>query len=182
LEFRGEIVIIDNIDDQERHASELLSEEFLGFDTESRPAFKKGVIYPVSLIQFATQKKAYLFRLINTEIGDTLIKVLESATIKKAGVALEDDLIDIKKIRNFKPQGFLSFEKEVKKIGIESNGLRKLAGIILNRRISKGAQVSNWEAEELSEKQKIYAATDAWITLEMLDRLRKTHPEIYRYK
>jgi ribonuclease D len=59
----------------------------------------------------------------------------------------------------------------VKGIGIESNGLRKLTAIMLGFRISKNAQVSNWEAPTLTPKQITYAATDAWVCFQMFSKL-----------
>jgi len=167
VQFTGEIAVIDDLETQDSAVDELLEYEVLGFDTETKPTFRKGVKRWVAIIQFATMEKAYIFRIFKSEIGDKLKYLLEREDIIKVGVALDDDLKGINELRSFSPGGFIALEKKVKEFGILSNGLRKLSGIILDRRISKSAQVSDWEAETLSEKQLIYAATDAWICLKM---------------
>ena len=167
VQFTGEIVVIDDLENQDRAVDELMDYEVLGFDTETKPTFRKGVKRWVAIIQLATQDKAYIFRVFKSEIGEKLIKLLEREDIIKVGVALDDDLKGINELKPFRPGGFVALEKKVKEFGILNNGLRKLSGIILDRRISKSAQVSDWEAETLTEKQIIYAATDAWICLKM---------------
>lgn len=180
IEFSGTIHVITTPEELDDACRNLEGNYLLGFDTEAKPAFKKGVTHPISLLQLSNDEEAYLIRLLHTGITDSLKRLLENKQILKTGVAIEDDLKGLNKIRRFKPGGFLSLEKEVKKVGIENNGLRKLAGIILESRISKSAQVSNWEVQELTNKQKIYAATDAWIGFKMLDTLHKKHPDIFK--
>jgi len=171
IHFKGRIVVVDTEEAQEKAVEELQRHEVLGFDTETKPTFRKGQVRKVAILQLATKEKAWLFRLFKTPVGDKLNELLENEEIKKIGVAIDDDLKGLDDLRMFDPGGFIALEKKVKEVGILSNGLRKLSGIILNKRISKGAQVSNWEAEELNEKQKIYAATDAWICLRMWEEL-----------
>ena len=171
VHFKGKIVVVDDLTEQDRAVEELMQYEVLGFDTETKPTFKKGVKRWVAILQFATLKKAYIFRIFKSEIGDKLKNLLEREDIIKVGVALDDDLKGINELRSFTPRGFVALEKKVKEVGILSNGLRKLSGIILDRRISKSAQVSDWEAETLSEKQLVYAATDAWICLKMWGKI-----------
>lgn len=172
LEFSGEIILIDDLDGQESAARALRKEKSVGFDTESRPSFRKGVIYPVALLQLSTVDKAYLIKVKGVGISDAILDILEDSDIAKIGVAINDDIKDLNKINHFKPGGFIALEQFVKVAGIQSNGLRKLAAIILGGRISKGAQVSNWAAAELSQKQLIYAATDAWVSLMMFNQLQ----------
>ena len=171
LEFRGKIHLITNEEQQERAAAKLRNYEALGFDTEAKPSFKKGVIHPVSLLQLATEDEAFLIRINKTKPIPGILKILESEEILKIGVAITDDITDLRKIRDFMPGGFLALEQFVKQAGIQSNGLRKLAAITLNGRISKSAQVSNWEAPKLTAKQMAYAATDAWVGLKIYNEL-----------
>ncbi|MDH5598873.1 MAG: 3'-5' exonuclease domain-containing protein 2, partial [Cyclobacteriaceae bacterium] len=131
-----------------------------------------GIIHDTAMVQIATPKNAWLFRINQSGISDEMLELMENNRMTKIGVALDDDLIALKRMREFEPAGFISLEKEVKPIGIESNGLKKLVAIILNFRISKSAQVSNWESEELTDKQKTYAATDAWVCIQMYKELR----------
>ena len=172
LEFSGDIVQIDDLEEQERVARLLKRESALGFDTESRPSFKKGVIYPVAILQLSTRKTAYLFKLKGVGLSDAIVDILEDSAISKIGVAINDDIKDLKKLNRFTPGGFIALEQFVKVAGIQSNGLRKLGAIILGGRISKGAQVSNWAAPKLTQKQLTYAATDAWVSLMMYEKLQ----------
>ncbi len=171
--FEGPIKLINTAEELKTALIKLSKEKVVGFDTESKPTFKKGEFNNVSLIQIATQKVAYLIRVNLTGITDELILFLESKSIIKVGVALRDDLKDLKKLRPFNPGGFEELNQMVKEIGIECNGLRKLTAIILGFRISKNAQVSNWENETLTEKQLYYAATDAWVCVTMHCKLVK---------
>ena len=171
--FSGEICLIEKKEELSQAFYHIKKERFVGFDTETKPSFRKGEINQVSLIQIATSSQVFLIRINKIGIGDVVHHFLESGHIQKVGVALRDDIKDLQSIRHFRPAGFLELNQLVKGIGIESNGLRKLTAIILGFRISKSAQTSNWENAELTDKQKSYAATDAWVCYEMYDRLTK---------
>ncbi|ELR69110.1 3'- 5' exonuclease domain protein [Fulvivirga imtechensis AK7] len=171
--YEGRIKIITKPEQIPGILKKIAGEKAVGFDTETKPAFKKGQVNEVSLVQIATEKEVYLIRINFTGLTKELIRFLEDEKHLKIGVALRDDLIDLKKLTHFHPQGFIELNKLVKGIGIESNGLRKLTAIILGFRISKSAQISNWESEMLTEKQVNYAATDAWVCLKMYNELVK---------
>lgn len=169
--YEGEIVMVDKAEDLSKVFKHLKKEKVVGFDTETKPAFKKGQVHEVSLIQIATEEVAYVIRINHTGITNHIHDFLSSKDILKVGVALRDDLKDLQRLRAFKPEGFVELNQLVKPIGIESNGLRKLTAIILGFRISKSAQTSNWESEILTEKQVNYAATDAWVCIKMYNSL-----------
>ena len=169
--FNGDLYLIETVDKLESALKSIHKQSVVGFDTESKPAFKKGEYNHVSLIQIATENEAFLIRVNKTGLTNSLIRFLESDRIVKVGIALRDDLIDMKKLRDHEPAGFVELNELVKEIGIESNGLRKLTAIILGFRISKSAQVSNWENNTLTEKQLYYAATDAWVCIKMYNKL-----------
>ncbi|MEQ8474967.1 3'-5' exonuclease [Fulvivirga sp.] len=169
--FEGEIHLITEEKELKSALKVLSKESVVGFDTESKPAFKKGEFNNISLIQIATETDAYLIRVNKTGITNELHSFLENKNIIKVGVALRDDLRDLNKLRPFTPEGFEELNHLVKDLGIEANGLRKLTAIILGFRISKNAQVSNWENETLTEKQINYAATDAWVCISMHNKL-----------
>ncbi|MEQ9165045.1 MAG: 3'-5' exonuclease [Fulvivirga sp.] len=169
--FEGEIHLITEEKELKAALKVLSKESVVGFDTESKPAFKKGEFNNISLIQIATETDAYLIRVNKTGITNELHSFLENKNIIKVGVALRDDLRDLNKLRPFTPGGFEELNHLVKDLGIEANGLRKLTAIILGFRISKNAQVSNWENETLTEKQINYAATDAWVCISMHNKL-----------
>ena len=170
--FPGTIHVIDSMEGLRKYIPVLQQEKVLGFDTETRPSFKKGRFNPISLVQMATPFHAFLFRIPSLELPDELIHLFENENIIKVGAALHDDLIDLRKVREFRAGGFLDLQKYVEAFGIENKGVAKLAGIVLGFRISKNQQLSNWDAETLTDAQKEYAATDAWVCLRIYQALQ----------
>jgi ribonuclease D len=173
--FKGEIIVVDNLKIFSKVIPGLMKERLIGFDTETRPSFKKGHKNRVSLIQLATEKKAFLFRINKIGIPPELAEILANPEIIKAGVAVHDDIKFLKNIRKFTPEGFVDLQNFVRNFGIQSSGLKKLTAIILGFRISKRQQVTDWEAETLSEPQQVYAATDAWVCYEIYYKLKKNN-------
>jgi len=169
--FTGKIVLVDSQEIFNGVIIKLVNQKVLGFDTETRPSFRKGRKNKVSLIQLSSGNIAFLFRINKIGIPDQLADILADPGIVKAGVAIHDDLRFLKNIRKFEPDGFVDLQKFVKEFGISSSGLKKLAAIILGFRISKRQQVTDWEATELTEAQQIYAATDAWVCYEIYRKL-----------
>lgn len=167
IAWEGEIQILESIEKMEAVAATLANESHLGFDTETRPSFKKGDYYPPALIQLATKHCVYLFRISETETFDPLLPILESPHILKTGVAIKDDIKELRAIKDFTPKGFIEIADITAKLGYENRGLRALAGLLLQGRISKAAQVTNWACPKLNNKQVRYAATDAWISREI---------------
>jgi ribonuclease D len=169
--FKGEIVLVDDLKTFYEVFPRLLGSDLLGFDTETRPTFKKGRKNSVSLIQLSTGKLACLFRINKIGMPDELIDLLSDPSVTKAGVAVHDDIRFLKGIKKFSPDGFIDLQNFVKDFGIKSSGLKKLTAIILGFRISKRQQVTDWEAEQLTEAQLIYAATDAWVCHQIYNKL-----------
>jgi ribonuclease D len=169
--FDGEIVLVDDIHDFRKAISRFRNSSILGFDTETRPSFKKGRKNKVSLVQLSDRNFACLIRINKIGIPDELADILSNPDIIKAGVALHDDIKALTNLRKFQPEGFVDLQKYVKDFGIESSGLKKLTAIILGFRISKSQQVTDWEAVQLSEPQLLYAATDAWVCHEIYSKL-----------
>lgn len=170
--FEGDIVIIDQISQLVTAFEAINQHAFVGFDTETKPVFVRGESNKVSLLQIAIPGQVFLVRIHLTGLTKEIIDFFENDGIKKLGVGLRDDLIFLQRIAPFEPAGFIELNQMVNTLEIEANGLRKLAAIILGFRISKNAQVSNWEAPVLNEKQLVYAATDAWVCLEMFNKIR----------
>lgn len=165
--FRGEIEVINSVDRLPEIIDDLLMQEVLGFDTETRPSFKRGESYPPSLIQLCTNERAYLLQIQQIEDWSPLKELFEEPDIVKAGVAIDRDLKELQEIVPFEPAGFVELADYSDEVGIDANGLRPLTGIVLGFRISKGAQTSNWAKADLTEQQILYAATDAWVGREM---------------
>ncbi len=169
--YGGEIVLVDKAEQIKGAFEEINQHQFVGFDTETKPVFVKGQFNDVALVQIGIPNKVFLIRINLTGLTKEIISFFENSTIKKLGVGLRDDIIFLQKIVPFNAAGFVELNEMVNEIDIEANGLRKLTAIILGFRISKNAQVSNWEAKVLNPKQQRYAATDAWVCLEMFNKL-----------
>lgn len=177
--FKGEIVLVDNLKTFYEVFPRLLGSDLLGFDTETRPTFKKGKKNAVSLIQLSTEFLACLFRINKIGIPDELALLLSDPMVTKAGVAVHDDIRFLRNVKKFNPEGFVDLQTLVKDFGIQSSGLKKLSAIVLGFRISKRQQVTDWEAEQLTEAQQIYAATDAWVCHQIYRKLRNGISQIH---
>jgi ribonuclease D len=175
MSFPGIINLIDHTADFEKIKPVLLNENILGFDTETKPSFKKGRYHQVALLQLSTRDQAFLFRLNKVQLPEFVIEILENKDITKIGVALKDDLNGLNKVVPFEPNGFIDLQQFVKQFGIEDNGLKKLVANVLGFRISKKSQTSNWEQVELTREQLEYAATDAWVCRQMYEILINHH-------
>ncbi|MBR5905275.1 MAG: 3'-5' exonuclease domain-containing protein 2 [Bacteroidales bacterium] len=171
--FPGEIKVISKAGlEYERAIFYLRRQKILGFDTESRPVFSPGQHnHGVALLQLSGPKRAYLFRVQELGMRKSLCSVLSSKSILKVGAAVLDDIHGLQKLRKFEPAGFVDLQKIAWEWGIRDKSVKKLAANILECRISKAQQLSNWEAEELSPSQCNYAATDAWVCREMYLKL-----------
>jgi len=145
----------------------------IGIDTETRPAFRKGQVFKVALIQLALPDVVYLLRLNQHGLPDPIRHVLENPTIAKIGIAQKDDVRELKRDFDCALSNVTDLNILCKKIGYKSIGARKLVALIMEKRISKGQQTSNWECPKLTDRQMEYAATDAWVCLEMHNILRE---------
>ena len=172
--FKGEIAVIEDLDTFYQVIPKLKGFVLLGFDTETKPNFKKGRKNAVSLIQLSTDDFACLFRINKIGLPMELLKILSDPGIIKAGVAVHDDIKYLSNVKKFTPGGFVDLQSYVRDYGIQSSGLKKLTAIVLGFRISKRQQVTDWEAEQLSEAQQIYAATDAWVCHRIYTKLSES--------
>lgn len=163
LQFEGRITLIDTPDKFRRAMDDIGKPDLLGFDTETRPSFKKGRRYRVALLQLADERRAWLFRLNMIGLPPELAALLADNSVIKTGVAIRDDLKALKSLMHFEPRGFIDLQNMVADHGIKELGLKKLTAITLGHTISKSQQVSNWEAPALTDPQQLYAATDAWV-------------------
>ena len=174
--FTGAIHMVDNESQVVKAIEHLSQYPFIGFDTETKPSFKKGKSNKVSLVQLSTSTDAYLFRLNKIGLPLELCNLLGDERISKVGLAVRDDLNAMKKIRLFEPKNVIDLQTLVKEYGIEDMSLKKIAAIVMNIRITKSQQTSNWEIEELTEAQLAYAATDAWACFEIYAKIKSMTP------
>ena len=168
--YEGEIVLVETPDALARAVDEIRAEAVVGFDTETRPAFRPGESYLPSLAQVATSSAVFLFRLPGNEAA--LIELLQSPATVKAGISMADDLKGLKKMFPFDEQGILDLGTVAKRHGLKQSGVRNLTALLLGWRIAKGAKTTNWAAKRLTPQQIAYAATDAWACRELYFKLR----------
>ncbi len=171
--FEGRVHLVDDARHLHGAIKALKDESLLGFDTETKPVFVKGVSHPPALVQLAGERDAFVFQLNKLNGLDGLNEVLGNAHIRKVGVALRDDLKKLCAHAPLEPAGFIEIADLCKDLGIKQTGLRPLAGLLLGFRISKREQRSNWARPTLTNSQLTYAATDAWISREIYLRLQK---------
>ncbi|MDR2892525.1 MAG: 3'-5' exonuclease domain-containing protein 2 [Deltaproteobacteria bacterium] len=165
--YDGKIVQVDDADKLRVAIERLRQEKVLGFDTETKPSFRKGTSHQPALIQLACSDVVFLFLLRKLPLGPELAAVLADPSLIKAGVAIRDDMNFLRALYHFEPGGAVDLGDLARKKGLQSYGLRPLAACLLRARISKNARCSNWNNSELTEQQINYAATDAWISREI---------------
>ena len=175
--YEGPIVMIDGDQVAEEAAQVLRAQPFIGIDTETRPAFKKGQSYDAALLQLGVHDVVYLLRLNRHGLPRPIAQVLEDNRVQKVGIAPAQDLRELQRRYPCASQNVLDLNKHCKGLGFDSIGARKLAALVLGKRISKRQQLTNWEAKKLSGPQKHYAATDAWICHAIYDTLQKHPPD-----
>ena len=171
--YEGEIRIVDNPAALSRALRTLERYPFVGFDTETKPAFRKGVYHPVSLLQLAVEDLVYLVRLKKMGFPTMLKELFSRQDFLKVGISIRDDLADLKRLSNFKPKGIVELNSVAKELGVVREGARNLTATFLGFRISKSQQTTNWERATLTQKQQRYAATDAWVCHQIYHKLIK---------
>ncbi|MEZ7198793.1 3'-5' exonuclease [Pseudodesulfovibrio karagichevae] len=166
--YEGDIKVVRSDADLEEALEGMRASSLLGFDTETRPVFKKGKKPgPPSLLQLATSDCAYVFQLGVLPLAKGVCDILSNRRILKTGVAVRDDILGLQKHSRFKPSGFVDLSDITAKYNLQTHGLRNMAANLLGFRISKSAQCSNWAKDKLTRQQLVYAATDAWISREL---------------
>jgi ribonuclease D len=164
--YEGDVRLVATPDDLDGATADFAAERVVGFDTETRPAFRAGQSYPPALAQVATARAVYLFQLAQIDCSTLLASLLGSPTVK-AGVGLADDLRLLRPMFDFTPAAILDLGSVARRHGLERSGVRALAALFLGIRIPKGTKTSNWAARRLSAAQIAYAATDAWVCREL---------------
>lgn len=177
-QFEGRIIVILTPGETQKAVRYLLSQPMLGMDTETRPSFRRGDQHRVALLQVATEDTCFLFRLNHTGMTDALRQLLEDTTVLKIGLSWHDDLRSLHHLGDFQAGSFIDIQSQVRQLGIEDLSLQKLYANLFGQKISKRQQLSNWEADILTDRQKLYAATDAWACIQLykeMKRLIDTH-------
>lgn len=173
VHFDGRIEVVETPDALAKACEELAKHTLIGFDTETRPSFTAGVSNKVALLQLSTKDRCYLIRLNKVALSRDILAILSSKNISKVGADVRNDISALNKLRHFTPNNFIDLQSEVSKYGIEDKSLRKISGIVLGKKVSKAQRLSNWEAKNLTPQQQMYAATDAWVCVEIYNKLTK---------
>lgn len=172
--FEGKIVVVQGESEAKRAVEVLKASPLLGIDTETRPAFKRGENHKVALLQVCNEEICFLFRLNFTGLLPCIEDLLSNPKILKVGLSLKDDFTMLhRREKAFRPAGFIDLQDYVSSMGIEDMSLQKLYANVFHKRISKNARLSNWEADTLSDSQKVYAATDAYTCLQLYRELKQ---------
>jgi ribonuclease D len=179
--FAGKIIVIDHEEEVSDAVAFLSQQAALGFDTETKPSFKRGQNHKVALMQLATDEVCYLFRLNRIGYPDKLVQLMSNPDIKKIGLSLRDDFAAIRQRSVRKPENFIDLQLFVDKFGIDDNSLQKIYALLFGRKISKSQRLSNWETSQLTPAQQSYAAIDAWACLRIYNHLSSTNNEITPY-
>lgn len=176
--FPGRMLVVDS-EERMREAERILrGVTVVGYDTETRPSFQKGVKYDMALVQISTADTALLFRVKLAPLSDAIRAMLSSSEVLKIGAAIRDDIRGMHKVAEFIPAGFIDLQSVVKLWDIEELSVKKMAAIVLGIKVSKAQRLTNWEAVRLTEPQQDYAAMDAWVCREVYLRLRADNPEL----
>ena len=171
--FPGEIHVVQTPWEAEKAVAYLKTRPLLGIDSETRPSFTKGRTHKVALLQVSSEKHCFLFRLNLTGLTLPVITLLESPHVTKVGLSLHDDFMMLHKRAPFEQRACVELQEFVRPFGIQEKSLQKIYAILFGEKISKTQQLSNWEAETLTEPQKLYAATDAWACLNIYNKLQE---------
>ena len=171
--FEGRIVVVLTASEAEKAVDYLLSQPILGIDTETRPSFKRGQMHKVALLQVSSYEVCFLFRLNVMGLTPAVKRLLEDRRVPKIGLSLRDDLHGLRQLGDFEAGLFVDLQDHMREIGVEDMSLQKLYANFFGERISKREQLTNWEADVLSDKQKLYGATDAWACIRLYEELQR---------
>ena len=165
--FPGKTLVVMSESEAEKAVDFLLSNDILGVDTETRPSFKKGESHKVSLLQVSTSDTCFLFRLNHIGITPAIVRLLENKAVPMVGLSLHDDMLSLHKRVGFTPGNFIDLQDLVGELGIEDLSLQKLYANLFHQKISKRQRLTNWDSDILNDKQKAYAALDAWACINL---------------
>lgn len=171
VSFPGKITVVLNEYEAERAVDYLLSCDVLGVDTETKPAFRRGQNHKVALLQVSTRTHCFLFRLNHLGMPNCLLKLLSNTTVPMIGLSWHDDIMSLHRRKEFKPGWFIDIQDIIGNLGVEDKSLQKLYANLFGEKISKRQRLTNWEADVLSDKQKEYAAIDAWACINLYEEI-----------
>ena len=171
--YEGRVSLVETAQALAEAREDIRQERVIGFDTETRPSFRKGEVHLPALAQVATARAVYLFQLSRIEVFPALVELLAKPELVKTGVSLAYDLKQLKQLFPFTVLNVVDLGVVARRRGLDQTGVRNLAGMFLGFRVPKGSRTSNWAAPQLSAAQILYAATDAWACRELYLRFER---------
>lgn len=172
--FTGRVIVADSAESLALAEQALMGAKIIGFDTETRPSFRKGVSYKTALLQLSTEDTAVLIRLQYVGLSAVITNILQSSKVLKIGAAIRDDIKGLQQFKRYQPAGFVDLQSIVHKWDIQELSVKKMAAIVLGVKVSKAQRLSNWEATQLTPSQIDYAAVDAWVCRQIYIELENT--------
>ena len=159
----------------------LMAADAVGFDTESRPTFRKGEASTgPHLVQFATDTHAYLFPISPArDVPAALKEVLESPAVLKVGFGLGNDRSMLRSRLNIEPNRLLDLGEKLRGPGHRGTvGAKVAVAHFFGQKLQKSKKTgtSNWASANLSERQLLYAANDAHVALRLYRAWLLTNP------
>ena len=163
------ISLIATVSEAEAAFETLVAAGEVGFDTESKPTFRKGEKSEgPHVLQFSTQDHAYIFQSHVQECQPVIARLLESASVHKIGFGLRGDLGQIWERFGIRPNSIVDLDHSFKRLGFRNPiGVKSAVAILFGRRLQKAKRITttNWANRTLTEEQLIYAANDAYAAL-----------------
>jgi len=163
-------------------AADLAQHRFLGFDTESRPTFRKGeVSQGPHVVQLTTLQTAYIFQLHRVDCREVLGQLLEAPNLVKVGFGLKSDREGLQRKLGITARSVLDLTAVFRLDGYrKAVGVRAAVAIMFNQRLRKSRSVttSNWAMPNLTPNQLLYAANDAYAAIKVLHALNKLESEL----
>ena len=173
VSFPGRIIVIQTELEAEKAVEYLLRFPMVGIDTETRPSFKRGIMHKVALLQVSTYDTCFLFRLNMIGMCPPVVRLLSHPTLVKVGLSLKDDIHMLHRLGEFAGNNFIDLQNIVGQVGIRDMSLQKIYANLFGQKVSKRQRLTNWEADVLDDRQKEYAAIDAWVCLKIYDRIEE---------
>ena len=165
----ADVVLVNSAETADVARRHLLAADVIGFDTESKPTFRKGEKSTgPHLVQLATDGKVFLYQTGHFALFDDLKEVLESMTILKVGFGLGSDNARLQSRLDIGIQHVLDLGNVLREgdrrgaLGAKS-AVAQVFGMRLQK--SKNTTTSNWANAQLTERQMLYAANDAHVAL-----------------
>ncbi|WP_417225483.1 3'-5' exonuclease [Amphritea sp.] len=156
---------------------DLLSSPFVGFDTESKPVFRKD--QPSKgphVVQLCTASTGYIFQLHDQAAYPVICQVLQAKQVVKVGFGLQSDRSHIRRKFGVEITAILDLDAVYRKLGYRRQlGVKAAIAVQFGQKFNKSKRVStsNWALPTLSDAQLLYAANDAYAALKILQGLQQ---------